>query len=169
MNPQEQKKLPELQSTPDQTVEVSPVSSPEQEYSPEMQVETMQDEQPASLDQKIEGLVSNLKNAKQKKSKGVVPVVRDDMTLQIETIMSDGLDDAFAELTPVQQQEFKIKGEAAAQEIRQLLGAARVKVKKIFGILVDWLKMLPGINRYYLIQEAKIKTDQIMSLKLQDY
>lgn len=119
-----------------------------------------------TLDQTIEGLKRSLKVSKKKK-KTVVPVVRDDLTLRIEKIMATGFDDAFKELSPVEQQEFKIKGERAAMEIRQLLRATRVRAKKIFRVLIDWLKFLPGINRYYLIQEAKIKTDQIMTLKNQ--
>ena len=139
----------------------------EMEVSPEVQENSSLEQQPASLDSAIEGLKRGLKKAKKPKNT-VVPVVRDDMTLQIETILSDGLEDAFLELTPVQQQEFKIKGEQAAFQIRQLLGATKVRVRKIFRVIVDWLKMLPGVNRYYLIQEAKIKTDQIMSLKPHD-
>lgn len=93
-----------------------------------------------------------------------IPQVRDDLTLQIESIMSFGLDDAFKALTPVQQQEFKIKGEATAREIRRMLTHTRVKIKKIFALIVEWLKLLPGINKFYLEQEAKIKTDKLMSL-----
>jgi hypothetical protein len=30
---------------------------------------------------------------------------------------------------------------------------------------LQWLKLLPGVNRFFLEQEAKIKTDRIIHLK----
>ena len=79
--------------------------------------------------------------------------------------MSEDLIDVYRELDRVQQQEFKLRGEETAWEINQMLGQARIKTKKIFQLLLNWLKMLPGINRFFLEQEAKIKTDKILALK----
>lgn len=93
---------------------------------------------------------------------------QDEITVKIEKIMEDGLADAFLEMTTVQKQEFKIKGEAAAAQIREILRGTKIKVKKIFQVLVDWLKMIPGVNRFFIEQEAKIKADRIFSLSLHD-
>ena len=97
-----------------------------------------------------------------------MPKVRDDITLKIESIMETDLGDAFQALTPLQQQEFKLKGEETANLIRQLLEQTKVKVKKIFALLIAWLKFLPGIDRFFLEQEAKIKADQIIALSKQN-
>jgi hypothetical protein len=35
-------------------------------------------------------------------------------------------------------------------------------VKKILALIRDWLKLIPGVNRFFLEQEAKIKTDKIL-------
>ena len=91
--------------------------------------------------------------------------MRDDLSVKIENIMEDGLAEAFKELPPIERQEFKIKGEETAKKIRDLLKSTHVKVKKIFRLLLDWLRMLPGINRFFLEQEAKIKADKIIALK----
>ena len=87
------------------------------------------------------------------------------MTLRIEKVMEAGLEDAFKALTPLQKQEFKIKGEQTAWKIRQLLKKTKVKIKEIFKLLLEWLKILPGVNKFFLEQEAKIKADKILSLK----
>jgi len=79
--------------------------------------------------------------------------------------MEEGMADAFKELNTIERQEFKIRGEQTALQIRELLKATHVKIKKIFRLLFEWLKMLPGINRFYLEQEAKIKADKIISLQ----
>ncbi len=138
------------------------VPQQEQLASPEYGTEQEQDE-PGRLDKTIEGLTKRLKKSK-KKQIPTIPQVRDEITRQVETILEDGLKDAFKTLTPVQQQEFKIKGEDVAFQIRQLLQGTHIRVRKIFLLIFEWLKLLPGINRFFLQQEAKIKVDKIVAL-----
>lgn len=102
---------------------------------------------------------------KRKKPKpSAIPQLRDEVTVRIEKILEDGVGDAFSRLSPVAKQEFKLKGEETSRKIRELLKSSHIKVKKIFRLILEWLKMLPGINRFFLEQEAKIKTDRIISL-----
>lgn len=89
---------------------------------------------------------------------------KDPMISNIEKIMEEGIADAYQELTAIQKQQFKIKGEETARAIKKLLKETKVKVKKVFELLFEWLKLLPGINRFFLMQEAKIKTDKIIAL-----
>lgn len=115
------------------------------------------------LEEAIGGLRAKLVTKKKKPTK--IPSIKDDITVKVEKIMEEGLREAYEELSPIQKQEFKIKGEETAWKIRQLLRDTHVKVKKIFRLLFDWLRMLPGINRFFLEQEAKIKTDKIIVIK----
>lgn len=119
------------------------------------------------LDENIANLNQELKQQPSAKPTQVAKV-RDDMTVRIEHIMEDGLVDAFKEMTAVQQQEFKIKGEQTAIEIRRLMSQSKIKVKKIFQLIIEWLRLIPGVNRYFIEQEAKIKADKIFALRLQD-
>ena len=82
--------------------------------------------------------------------------------------MSEGLEDAYQKLPPIAQQEFKLKGEQTAGLIRELMRSTKIKVKKIFQLIADWLSLLPNINHFFLEQEAKIKTDKIIKLKKQE-
>ena len=41
----------------------------------------------------------------------------------------------------------------------------RVKVKRVLELIYEWLKTIPGVNKFFLEQEAKIKTDEIMELE----
>ncbi|OGH78767.1 MAG: hypothetical protein A2469_03990 [Candidatus Magasanikbacteria bacterium RIFOXYC2_FULL_40_16] len=115
------------------------------------------------LEDTIEGLKNTLRGTKRKPSQ--IPQVRDEITIKVEKIMEEGIADAFKALNPIQQQEFKIEGEKTAMEIRSVLRNSHVKIKKIFQLLINWLKLLPGINRFFLEQEAKIKADKIIALK----
>ncbi|MFH1142503.1 MAG: hypothetical protein V1695_02210, partial [Candidatus Uhrbacteria bacterium] len=74
------------------------------------------------------------------------------------------LEDLYFQLPPNKQKEFKIKGEETAGLIKQMLYSTKVKGRKIVGWIKDWLKMIPGVNKFFLEQEAKIKTDQILLL-----
>lgn len=99
-----------------------------------------------------------------RKPRPVIPQVRDEITVKIEKILEEGVGDAYARLSPVAKQEFKLKGEEVARQIREMVKGAHIKVKKVFKLILEWLKMLPGINRFFLEQEAKIKTDRIISI-----
>ncbi|MCF6276611.1 MAG: hypothetical protein L3J07_02050 [Candidatus Magasanikbacteria bacterium] len=108
---------------------------------------------------------STVQKEQPKKARPTIPQTKDEMTQKIEKIMEEDLKDAFLELTPVQKQEFKIKGEEVLGKIRVLMNKTKVNIKKIIKLLLSWLKILPGINKFFLEQEAKIKADKILALK----
>ena len=152
---------PEFSPVPEQPV--TPPRFEQGEKAGELTKESaeMETREEGFLDDAIQGLKQKLLK---KKPKPVIrPQHKDDLTIQMEHIMEEGLEDAYKELTPVQRQEFKMKGEETATKIRQLLRATHIKVQKIFQLLLQWLKMLPGISRYFLEQEAKIKLDKMLS------
>lgn len=90
---------------------------------------------------------------------------KDPVTQEIENVMAEDLTDVFLKMTPQKQAEFKAKGEETAGAIRQMLASAKVNARKVFELVRDWLKLIPGVNRFFLEQEAKIKTDKILILK----
>lgn len=100
-----------------------------------------------------------------KKRPTLPPPVKDEVIIKIEKILEENLNDSYQRLSPVAKQEFKLKGEQTAAQIRDLLKDSHVKVKKVLRLIFDWLRMLPGINHFFLEQEAKIKTDRIIALK----
>lgn len=160
-------------SAPVEQAPLPPIDPPEvrpETPTPEIQEgpggieETMTPDEGGFLEKNISLLRKKLKTAK-KKGTGGIPIVRDDLTVQVERIMEEGLQDAYRELTVVQQQEFKIKGEETALKIRELLRSTKVKIKRVIRLLIEWLRLLPGVNRFFLEQEAKIKADRIVALK----
>lgn len=92
-------------------------------------------------------------------------VSHDKLLTGIERILEEDLSEAYKGLPPDVARAFKEKGEETAVRIRDLVSRATVKVRTIVAALGDWLKMLPGINRFFLIQETKLKTDRILELK----
>lgn len=83
----------------------------------------------------------------------------------IDAILAEGLNEVFLRLKPEEQKVFKAKGEEMVTKINALLNKAKVKVKKIIDLIKKWLRLLPGVNRFFLEQEAKIKADRIMKIR----
>lgn len=126
--------------------------------------EQSQAEQATEKKSTLEKFTHKLVPAKVKKTVRQIPQLQDEVAVRIEKILEIGLADEYAKLSPIAKQEFKIKGEETTAQIRELLLATHVKVKKIFYLIIEWLKILPGINKFFLEQEAKIKTDLILEL-----
>jgi len=84
---------------------------------------------------------------------------------QIDIILSDGLNDVFMSMTPKQQKKFQEEGVETVNKINKLLSQTKVKVRKIIELIRRWLKNIPKVNKHFLEQEAKIKTDKILKLK----
>lgn len=109
----------------------------------------------------------------EKATPATTPPVRAIKTLphyqEVEKILEANLGEVFQTMPPQKQQEFKIKGEETTAQITKLLNTAKVKfsslAKQIFGLIINWLKVISGVNKFFLEQEAKIKSDKILALK----
>jgi len=84
---------------------------------------------------------------------------------KIEDIMEEDLETMYATLPEERKQLFRDKGEETAKEIEGLMYKVKVKSKKIFKLMFSWMKIIPGVSKYFLEQEAKLKTDELMHLK----
>lgn len=95
------------------------------------------------------------------------PKPKDPALVEIESVLSEHLDEIFMQMTPQQQMAFQQKGEETAQEINTLLHEAKVKVRRVLDVIRSWLQMIPGVNKFFIEQEAKIKTDRLLNWREQ--
>jgi hypothetical protein len=93
-----------------------------------------------------------------------VPATKDPDLMKVERVLEDNLSDIFFKLPVDTRTQFKAKGEETATKINQLMESAKVKARTVLDLIRDWLKLIPGVNRFFLEQEAKIKTDRIVAL-----
>ncbi len=93
------------------------------------------------------------------------PPVKSPTLEKIENILQEDLQDIYFQLPPKKQAEFREVGEETATRIAKMMSGVKIHVKKILELIINWLKIIPGLNRYFLEQEAKIKTDEILKLK----
>jgi len=156
------KNLDNLKDPIEQTIPVHERSTSETTSGKE-QEQTLGEKQ-TKKESTLEKYAHKLIPAKVKKTLPPIPQMQDEISVKIEKILETGLSTEYAKLSPIAKQEFKIKGEETTLKIRELLLDTHIKVKKIFYLIVEWLKILPGINKFFLEQEAKIKTDLIIDI-----
>lgn len=86
------------------------------------------------------------------------------LTKAVEDILADGLTNLFQDLDQSQKILFKQKGEQTATTIAVMLKSVKYKIYEVLDLIRNWLFIIPGINKFFLEQEAKIKTDKILLL-----
>jgi hypothetical protein len=93
------------------------------------------------------------------------PVAPSDPTIRsIELILSEDMTEHFKAMSPDDQAKFKAKGEETVSKIVTLMQKTALKAKEVLKLVVGWLRFIPHVNKYFLEQESKIKTDKIMEL-----
>lgn len=90
------------------------------------------------------------------------PAPKDGVTKRVEEILEDGMGELYASLPPDAKPLFRKKGEEAASRISEMVRTAKVQVSHILQLIRAWLLTIPKVNKYFLEQEAKIKTDEIV-------
>ena len=83
---------------------------------------------------------------------------------KIENVLAEGMDDVYLSLDAGTQRVFKTKGEEVSVKITNLLLQAKIRVKEITKLILEWLRLIPRVNKHYLEQEAKIKTEKILKI-----
>ena len=124
-------------------------------------------EQVSSVFEKISQKSDLLKKLENKHP--IMPLVNSSFQQQravaIDVILSAGLNEIFLHLKAEEQQAFKKKGEETVTKINELLNKIKLKISTIINLIRDWLKLIPGVNKFFLEQEAKIKANQILKIK----
>lgn len=141
-------------------VEVAPLAENIEERKKEILPDLESEKKPAP-EQVKEGLTGSASPAAAVAA--IIP--KDPMIAKIEQIMIEDVEAEYKKMTPGQQAQFRQAGEETAGLIRVLLNKTKVNIKKIVKLIIKWLKLISGVNRYFLMQEAKIKADKIVSLK----
>jgi len=88
----------------------------------------------------------------------------DPVVSAIENILAEDLYERFKAMPPALQAKFRQKGDETVSRLSQMVGSAVIKAKEVLKLIIGWLKLIPGVNKYFLEQESKIKTDKILEL-----
>lgn len=86
---------------------------------------------------------------------------KDEVTIEVEKVLEEGLGEFYASLPPGAKTVFKKKGEEASSEISKMVQNLQLNFKRALQLVRDWLLTIPKVNKFFLEQEAKIKVDKI--------
>ncbi len=90
---------------------------------------------------------------------------KDEVAVEVDKILEDGLGDFVEDMPAEARQRFLSKGQEVSGQIAGMVRGFRVEVRRVIQLIQDWLQTIPGVNRFFLEQEAKIKTDRIVDLQ----
>lgn len=81
---------------------------------------------------------------------------------EIENVLEEDLGEIYFQLSETDKLRFKTQGEVTANQIDALLTSMKATAGKVADLIRAWLMIIPGVNKFFLEQETKIKTDKIM-------
>ena len=90
---------------------------------------------------------------------------KDEVMTKVQSILQEGLAPLYATLPPDAKLRFQTKGLEVSTSITDMVKHLKVNTKKVLLLIRDWLLTIPSVNKFFLEQEAKIKTDKIVILE----
>lgn len=155
-------------TAPQESAELDEVALAEREALKEMEAAAQETEKDHFLETaKEEAPTSTVTPASQAAAPAqevAAPVEKDQITLEVEKILEDGLGDYVPDMPEEARERFIKKGGETAGQISGMVRSLNVQVKRVVDLIKDWLLTIPGVNRYFIEQEAKIKTDRIIHI-----
>ncbi|MDO8617777.1 MAG: hypothetical protein Q7N87_02740 [Candidatus Uhrbacteria bacterium] len=94
-----------------------------------------------------------------------LPVIKDDVTVEVEKILEEGLQTYYNAMPEMARARFRGKGVEVSVQIANMVRVFHLQAKKVLKLIRDWLLTIPGVNKFFLEQEAKIKTDRLAELE----
>lgn len=94
-----------------------------------------------------------------------IAVPPDKVSEDVQKILEDGLEEAIVTMPEEAKQRFLQKGKEIGTILADMVRHYKVEVKRVLSMLKEWLTAIPGINKFFLEKEAKIKTDRILELE----
>lgn len=92
------------------------------------------------------------------------PLKKDPIQIDVEAVLSENLAEFYKSLPADKKTEFKNRGEEVANQVVGMIRSGIMQVKRVLEMIRSWLKLIPGVNNFFLEQEAKLKMDKIKAL-----
>lgn len=172
MNPEQASpSSPTPESSPQQTQEKPPLPvpetptlSPEREVPTELQAEQQENNAKNRESQLPKRSQTSIAQPNQSQQTQNVPVQKSAVYKKIETILEEDVEEMFAHMDQATQILFEQKGEEAISKIEQLIATTKATARNLYKIIRNWLKIIPGVNKFFLEQASKLKTDKLIKL-----
>ena len=148
--------------------EVSAVKAPEKPKKPETKEKKVKTEVPEALpvEKKKKRAPLTKKGKKTQPAPVVAPAAakKTPSRQQIEEIMQEDIREIYQTMNADEQKRFREKGIEVSDKIEELVLTFKAKAGKVLNLIKSWLFLIPRANKFYLEQESKKKTEEIMKL-----
>lgn len=84
--------------------------------------------------------------------------------LKVEKVLEEDMEELYFSLNDAERRMFKQEGERTAREIEKVIMLGKSVAVKVLALIKAWLRLIPGLNKFFIEQEAKIKTDKIINI-----
>ncbi|MBI2482608.1 hypothetical protein HYV74_00335 [Candidatus Uhrbacteria bacterium] len=82
-----------------------------------------------------------------------------------QALADDRLRKLYLHLAPAVQASFREAALRLAERIERMLASGKLDIHDLHEGITNWLRVIPNVNRWFLLQEAKVKTDAILVLQ----
>lgn len=134
------------------------------ELNPEVFPQKEQQEQTSKRDSVSEGAYAHATGPVAQSDVRQVTVGTHAEVKQIEKVLEEHLEVLYAQLPDDKKKEFRVKGEETARSIDVLLHRTKVKLREIISLIVSWLSLIPGVNKFFIEQQAEIKANKLLAV-----
>lgn len=86
---------------------------------------------------------------------------------QIESILQEGLGPVFLQMDQKERMAFTQAANETASKLEVLVTQFKASAKEVLRLIKVWLAKIPRVNKYFLEQASKIKTDEILQVQAQ--
>lgn len=142
----------------------------EQAPAPETETPAAPIEQPAVVEQRPAAAASVLPPPAPPRAPVAAPKPpKEPLLIEVEEVLTENIADIYKQLPEQKKALFRRTGEQVAAQITQMMKSGIMQIKKVLGWIRTWLMIIPGVNQFFLEQEAKIKSDKINELFLRQH
>lgn len=149
------------------TPEVASQSGYEQQPMPDRQVDTGNEGRLDALRRRVARKKQDDDDDDQRQAQQAAPQARPktEARTKLEGIMTTGLADMYRTMTPQEQAAFRKRSMETATALEEMMTNFKATARKVAKLIHGWLSSIPRVNRFFLEQETKLKTDEIMALQ----
>lgn len=92
------------------------------------------------------------------------PVAKDETRMKVERVLEENLWDLYFAMPKEARMKFRAEGERAAEQVRTMIDQKKTRPNAFHSVIIRWLRTIPRVNQWFLLQEGKIKTDNVMAI-----
>lgn len=89
----------------------------------------------------------------------------DEVLSLVKDILEEDLEEYVTKMPEATRERFENKGREIATRISNMVRSGKVQNKRVVLLIREWLLTIPAVNKFFMEQVAKIKTDSVLKFE----